>query len=97
MMTKRILMIMVVGMLSACISGVKPADTYVGQDGKVTVIENDRETCQRDCNADYSRCMDSSEAGGDNSGLVDAPKGMFGASAECRNALESCLPVCKAE
>ena len=99
-MTKRILMIMFVGMLSTgllsgCISGLKKPDTYVGKDGKVTVIENDRESCQRSCNEDYSRCMDS-RAAEDNSG-INGPSGVFGASGECRDDLQKCLPGCKAE
>ena len=93
---KIIPMILIVGMLSGCISGRPPADTYTDQNGKTTRIESDREMCERSCNEAYLRCMDSSAAG-DNSGLVDAPRGMFGASADCRNDLQKCLPPCKSE
>ena len=98
-MTKRILMILVVGMLSAslltaCISGVKPADTYTDRNGKTTVIESDKEMCKRSCNDDYSRCMDTSAAQ-DNDG-IHGPSGVFGASGDCRSALQKCLPGCKA-
>jgi hypothetical protein len=86
-------MIMVVGMLSACISGVKPADTYIGQDGKTQIIESDKEMCQRSCNDDYSRCMDT-RAAQDNSG-INGPSGVFGASGDCRSDLQKCLPTCK--
>jgi hypothetical protein len=95
-MTKRILLaVLALGMLSACVSGTKPADTYVGQDGKVTRIESDREMCQRSCNQDYSRCMDSSAAS-DNSG-INGPSGVFGASGDCRKQLQKCLPGCKGQ
>ena len=94
-MMKRILIIAVLGMLSACVSGTKPPDTYVGQDGKTTIIETDSEMCRRSCNGDYSRCMDS-RAAGDNSGII-GPSGVFGASADCRTDLQHCLKGCKAQ
>ncbi len=90
-----ILMIGVMGMLSACISGVKQPDTYVSQDGKTTIIESDKEMCQRSCNNDYARCMDTTAAQ-DNSG-IKGPSGVFGASGDCRNDLQKCLPTCKAQ
>jgi len=82
-------------MLSGCISGVTPPDTYVGKDGKTTVIESDKEMCQRSCNQDYSRCMDTTAAQ-DNSG-INGPSGVFGASGDCRSDLQKCLPTCKAQ
>ncbi len=94
-MMKRILMITVVGMLSACVSGTKPPETYVGQDGKTTIIESDREMCRRSCNDEYSRCMDS-HAVGDNSG-INGPSGVFGASGDCRKSLQKCMPSCKGQ
>jgi hypothetical protein len=94
-MIERILMILVVGMLSACISGVKPPDTYTDKNGKTTIIETDREMCERSCNQDYSRCMETSAAE-DNSG-INGPSGVFGASGDCRNDLQHCLPGCKAQ
>jgi len=94
-MMKSILIIMFVGMLGACVSGTKTPDTYVGKDGTSTVIESDSEACARACNDSYSRCMDS-RAASDNSG-VNGPSGVFGASGQCRNALKSCLPGCKAQ
>ena len=92
-MTKRILMIMVVGMLSACVSGTKPHDTYTAKDGTTTIIESDREMCQRLCNESQSRCMESSPAS--DKSAVNGPSGLFGASGDCRNALQSCLRDCK--
>jgi hypothetical protein len=89
--------------LSACVSGTKPPDTYVGKNGKTTIIESDREMCERSCNDTYSRCMESTAAennsgvnGPSGSGIL-GPTGMFGASAECRSDLQRCLPACKAQ
>ena len=59
-MLKSILVIAMVGMLAACVSGKRPPETYVGKDGKATIIESDSEMCKRSCNDDYSRCMDKS-------------------------------------
>ncbi len=93
-MLKRVLMVFVVSVLSACVSGTKPTDTYVGRDGQKTLIESDAEMCKRSCNEDYSRCMDTRAAGSDNSG-VRGPSGVYGASGECRNALQRCVRGCK--
>jgi hypothetical protein len=81
--------------LSACVSGTKPPDTYTDRNGKTTIIETDREMCQRSCNEDYSRCMESTAAT-DNGG-VNGPSGVFGASGDCRTSLQHCLPGCKAQ
>lgn len=94
-MKKRILIVAALGMLSACVSGTKHSDTYVGKDGSTTVIESEREMCQRSCNEDYSRCMDS-RAASDNSG-IKGPSGVFGASGDCRKTLQRCLPSCKGQ
>jgi hypothetical protein len=99
-MTKHILAVFLVGMLSAplvgCISGVKSPDTYTGKDGKTTLIQSDREMCERDCNDTYSRCMETTSASS-NGGQVNMPAGMFGAGGECRTDLQKCLPPCKAQ
>ncbi len=92
-MTKSILMIVIVGMLSACVSGKKPPETYVGRDGRTTIIENDVEMCKRSCNDDYSRCMDMS-SGVNNDGIKGSAS-IFGASSECRASLKGCLQGCK--
>ncbi|MDR3450263.1 MAG: hypothetical protein P4M15_11060 [Alphaproteobacteria bacterium] len=94
MLAKRILILTMVGALAGCISGTKPADTYTGRDGKTTVIQSDKEMCVSSCNEEYSRCMETGAAA-DNSG-INGPSGVFGASADCRTALQSCLPHCKA-
>jgi hypothetical protein len=80
-------------LLSGCISGRPQQDTYTDQSGKTTIIESDREQCERSCNEDYSRCMDST--GARNNGGINGPSGMFGASSDCRNDLNSCLKGCK--
>ena len=87
------LMMMVVGALAGCVSGVKSPDTYTDRSGKTSVIESDREQCERSCNADYARCMDATSA---RSSSVNGPSGMFGASADCRSSLSSCLSGCRA-
>ena len=91
-MKKSILTIIALGMLSAC-SGTHKHDVYVGADGKATVIESDREMCQRSCNEDYSRCMESGAA--ENNSGIKGPSGVFGASGDCRKQLKNCLPTCK--
>ncbi len=91
-MRVRILMVTIVGMLAGCISGTPKQDTYTDRAGQTTVIESDRELCVHSCNDEYSRCMDTDAAERNPEGV--AP-GMFGASADCRSALRSCLPGCK--
>ena len=92
MFMKRIPMMIVLGMLSACASSHSASETYVDSVGNRTRIETDREQCIRSCNASDSTCMDSYAAR--NTG-VNGPSGMFGASAECRNNLKDCLSSCK--
>ena len=89
----KIFFLIAVMTLVSC-SGIKPPETYTDKSGTTTVIETDHEMCVHACNEIYSRCMDTSSAQ-DNSG-VNGPRGMFGASADCRNDLKSCLPGCQA-
>jgi hypothetical protein len=93
-MMKRILVIAVVGMVSGCVSGVKQPDSYTSAGGKTTIIESNAEMCRRSCNNDFSRCMDTVPAQ-TSGGLTDVPTGMFGASADCKNSLRSCLVACR--
>jgi len=80
-------------LLAACVSGTRPQSTYTSPTtGKTTVIESDREMCNRACNDDYNRCMDSQAA---SETIPGTPPGMFGAAAECRSELAKCLPGCK--
>ena len=92
-MLKLLPLIMILGMLSACISGVPKQDTYTSSSGQITIIQSDREACVQSCNDEYSRCMEEDE--GHNNGGVNGPPGMFGASADCHNSLKDCLPSCK--
>lgn len=92
-MLKHILMIMVVGMLSGCISGKPPSDTYVDRTGKASVIESDRQQCERSCNQQYSRCGETAAAR--NNGGINGPS-IYGASGECRSDLSACMVGCKA-
>jgi hypothetical protein len=80
-------------LLSGCISGRPKDDTYTDMSGKTTIIQSDRDMCTQSCNDDYSRCMETDDA--QDNGSVNGPKGMFGASAECRTSLKNCLPGCK--
>jgi hypothetical protein len=78
--------------LSACISGVKSPDTYTDRAGNTTIIQTDHEQCERACNETYSRCMDTEPA---QTNAFRMPSGMVGASVDCRNDLQSCLPGCQ--
>jgi hypothetical protein len=80
--------------LSACISGTHPPDSYTDSSGKTTVFQTSKESCTSSCNEDNSKCMESDAA---RSSGVNAPAGMFGASAECHNDLKSCLNSCRAQ
>lgn len=97
MRTRGIPMMLIVGMsltlLAGCISGRPHPDTYTSKSGETSVIESDREQCERTCNESYSRCMDSTGAR-DNGGVI-GPRGIYGASAECRGDLSSCMLGCK--
>jgi uncharacterized protein YceK len=88
-----LLMLVVMGLLSGCISGKPSRDTYTDKAGKTSVIESDREQCEHSCNDSYSRCMDSTDAR--SNGGINGPANMFGASSDCRNQLSQCLPACK--
>lgn len=92
-MMMRILMIALVSMLAACASSVSKTDTYTDHNGNTTVIESDHGLCVHSCNDDYGRCMDVDSTV--KSGGVNAPAGMFGASADCHDALKDCLTTCK--
>jgi hypothetical protein len=78
--------------MTACMAA-PPPDTYTDSTGKTTVIQSDKEQCVSSCNDTYTRCMETFDAR-DNGG-VNGPKGMFGASADCRDDLKNCLPQCQ--
>lgn len=79
--------------LTGCVSGTSPAEQYTSPSGVVTPIATDQESCKRACNADFSRCQDSNASR--RSASDNAPADLFGASADCRDALKKCLPRCK--
>ena len=79
--------------LAACVSGAAPVENYTSASGVATPIATDQESCKRACNADFSRCLDSSASR--RSASDNAPADLFGASADCRDALKKCLPRCK--
>jgi len=90
---KSILMVLIMGMLSSCVSGIPPREEYLSSSGKSTVLENNKEMCLRSCNDEYSRCMETHAASG-NSGII-GPSGVFGASADCKATLKHCLQRCR--
>lgn len=92
MRTSLILMTVLVGMLAGCISGKPPSDTYTDRSGKTSVIESDRQQCERSCDLQYSRCGETAAAR-DNGG-VNGPS-IYGASGECRSDLSACMSGCK--
>lgn len=99
-MKKHVLLIAAIASLTACVSGRPPQDTYTSPTtGTTTVIQSDHEMCESSCNSSNSRCMDTQAASQSTSdtGLSynSSASGMFGASAECRNELSSCLDGCK--
>lgn len=92
-MKKLVFLFVVLVALAGCSSGRTKTDTYTSSTGAVTVIESDREACINSCNSEYSRCGDSDAARRGAGG--DIPSDMFGAKAECKDALKDCLPRCK--
>lgn len=90
---KLIVGVLVCGAVSGCVSGKPKPITYVDKEGRVAVIENDREQCMHTCNDDYTRCMETGAA--QNGPVSGSTSGIFGASGECRTALQNCLPDCK--
>lgn len=78
---------------AACSRAPRRVDTYTNASGAVTVLENDRESCVRSCNAEYDRCGDTNAA----QEVVGRGQmtGIFGGQADCRDDLRSCLARCK--
>jgi hypothetical protein len=80
--------------LAACSGASKKTDSYVSSTGVATILDNDKESCTRSCNAEYDRCGDTSAA--------QSPvgrgqfTGIFGAQADCKTDLRSCFARCKA-
>ncbi len=85
---------LLVGMVSACSPAPLHTESYRGDGGGVTLIENDREACVRACNAAFDRCGDA-RASQDVSGRGAQTTGVLGGGAECKSELKSCLAACK--
>jgi hypothetical protein len=89
-----ILTLAAVGMLAGCVSGRPATDTYTDKSGKTSVIESDKEQCERACDLQYTRCAETGAARS-NGGII-GPSGTYGASAECNGDLSACMLSCKA-
>lgn len=90
------------GALSLCLLGValvgcsgaaKKYDTYTSPSGNVTILESDSEACVRSCNADFDRCSSTSAA--ESQVGRGQMTGVFGAQADCKDDMKSCLRACK--
>ncbi len=92
-MRQLILMIAIMGMLAGCISGRPSSDVYTSPSGKTSVIQSDREQCEHSCNNNYVRCGETGAAR--SNGGVLGPSETYGAGAECRSDLSSCMIGCK--
>ena len=99
-----IITVMAAAMLAGCSGKPEPMSYTSPSTCKTTVIESDREMCERACNDDYTRCMESSNADqtGVGPGMAGVPEttpgmapGLMGPSADCRHDLQNCLPACK--
>ncbi|HAX91638.1 MAG TPA: hypothetical protein DCY07_05450 [Rhodospirillaceae bacterium] len=80
--------------VSACTPAPKKSTTYTGASGAVTLLENDRESCTRSCNADFDRCA-GTKAAQTPIGRAGQMDGVLGAQADCNAAIKSCLSRCK--
>ena len=80
--------------VSACSGASKKPETYVNDAGAVTVLDNDRESCTRSCNADFDRCSGTSAA--ESKVGRGQMTGIFGAQADCKADMKACLSRCRA-
>lgn len=81
--------------LAACVSGKPQTTTYTDQNGKTTLIESDRESCERSCNDEYERCMEMGASYRSTTGTGSDAASYFGVSSSCRDDLKKCMPRCK--
>jgi len=80
-------------LVAACTAAPKKSDTYTSGAGAITVLENDQEACSRSCNVDFDRCNSTSAAEAQvGRGQMT---GVFGAQADCKDDMKSCLRRCK--
>ena len=81
--------------VSACSFGVGDnARVYTDKSGKDIPIQSNRGACESACNSAYSVCMDSFAA--QSNPTPGDRSGTYGAAADCRSDLQSCLPKCLA-
>lgn len=79
--------------LAACSGASKKSYRYTSESGAVTVLDTDRESCTRSCNADFDRCSSTSAA--ESKVGRGSMTGVFGAQADCKNEIKACLSRCK--
>ena len=84
----------ILAMIAGCSGAARKGDTYTSGSGAVMALDNDRESCTRSCNADFDRCSATSAAQSQvGRGQMT---GVFGAQADCKVDMKSCLNSCKA-
>ncbi|MDD3182240.1 MAG: hypothetical protein PHD48_05490 [Alphaproteobacteria bacterium] len=81
--------------LAGCSGAAKKSDSYTSSSGAVMVLDSDRESCTRSCNADFDRCS-STTAAQEPVGRNGQMTGILGAQADCKAHMKSCLNRCKA-
>jgi hypothetical protein len=79
--------------VAACSGARKHTETYTSPSGGVMVLDNDYESCTRSCNAEYDRC-NSTRAAESKVGR-GSMTGIFGAQADCKASMKTCLARCK--
>lgn len=88
-----LLLAFVVG-LSACSAAPHKSESYTSSTtGSTMMLDNDRESCTRSCNAEMDRCGDTNAAQ-EQVGRGQLT-GVFGGRADCRNDLRACLARCR--
>ena len=79
--------------LAGCSGAAKKSETYTAPSGAVMTLENDGESCTRSCNADFDRC--SSTRAAESKVGRGQMTGIFGAQADCKADMKSCLKSCR--
>ncbi len=84
---------LLVGALAGCSGAAKKSDTYTAPSGAIMTLENDGESCTRSCNADFDRC--SSTRAAESKVGRGQMTGIFGAQADCKADMKTCLKACR--
>ncbi|HBM91170.1 MAG TPA: hypothetical protein DD400_04775 [Rhodospirillaceae bacterium] len=79
--------------LSACTPAPRSVDSYTSAAGTTVFFENDRDACISSCNTEFDRCSDMTAA--QNPVGRGQMTGIFGAEADCKDSLRSCLKECR--